>query len=47
MVVEIDAFAELVFRTFEELWKEKELNVIELFQAADISVSGLLDLDEF
>jgi len=45
--VEIDAFAELVFRTFEELRQEKEKNVFDLFAAADIQVSGSLDLDEF
>lgn len=36
LIVEIDAFAELIFRTFEELRREKEKNVRDLFLAADI-----------
>jgi len=36
IIVELDAFADLMFWTFEELRKDKEKNVADLFQAADI-----------
>ena len=45
--MEIDAFASLVFQTFNELWIEKQTNVVDLFKAADISIGGLLDQEEF
>ena len=46
-LIEVDAFAELMFTTFAQMREEKEKNVVDLFLSADIEADGLLDLEEF